>query len=348
MSNELPRADFEEGLSENLRVTHQALFLEYLQALQEKGEQTIFIEDDVRLILREWMKAARRGQRAFLGVKEESPMAVPEEREGQKAQDILGIQALYQAEEQREKERAGSKGNALYTQSPELRDIFEVKAEELSELSGLSLDGRKEALTRLYGQRVSRRQECEMGALGKVFVGGVGSLEPKILFVTDCPGHLEEQSVFPLRGMAGEKFQDILKAMGLGKQDFFLTPLLKFRPQAPQQTTNTRKVERDELELGISLLRAECRLLAPSCLVLFGENVAQAVLGEEATLEEMQQKKYEWEGIPVLVSVPPRFLLLSEAREDKRAFWEGMLQAMTLGGLPVTEKQAGYFLPKKS
>ena len=44
----------------------------------------------------------------------------------------------------------------------------------------------------------------------------------------------------------------------------------------------------------------------------------------------------------------PAYLLRNMALSEKRKVWEDMLQVMERLGLPITDKQRAFFLPKSS
>ncbi len=56
---------------------------------------------------------------------------------------------------------------------------------------------------------------------------------------------------------------------------------------------------------------------------------------------------HDLSGIPARVTYHPSYLLQSGgSNEVKRSLWEDMLSAMEKLGMPVSEKQKSYFLPK--
>jgi len=48
--------------------------------------------------------------------------------------------------------------------------------------------------------------------------------------------------------------------------------------------------------------------------------------------------------VPLRVTYHPSYLLRSVALGEKRKVWEDMLAVMELLGLPISDKQRGYFL----
>ena len=50
---------------------------------------------------------------------------------------------------------------------------------------------------------------------------------------------------------------------------------------------------------------------------------------------------------PVRVTYNPSYLLRTEDISEKRKVWEDMLCVMERAGLPISDKQRSYFLPRK-
>jgi DNA polymerase len=49
-------------------------------------------------------------------------------------------------------------------------------------------------------------------------------------------------------------------------------------------------------------------------------------------------------GRPLLVTYHPNYLLRSASNRSKRAVWEDLLKVMERAGLPISERQRGFFL----
>ena len=54
----------------------------------------------------------------------------------------------------------------------------------------------------------------------------------------------------------------------------------------------------------------------------------------------------EYRGIPLMPTYHPAYVLRNQALSVKREVWEDMMKVMERVGLPITEKQRGYFLAK--
>lgn len=186
----------------------------------------------------------------------------------------------------------------------------------------------------------------KLGTLRETMVFSTGNPEAELMFVGEAPGYQEEQQREPFVGPAGQKLDDIIKAMGLSRPQVYISNIVKFRPAIPGQTTNNRKPSVEEMASCMSFIRAEVEIVKPRCIVALGGSAAEGLLGLSGAVSAMRGKWYEFGGIPVRVTYHPSYLLRSNSVRDKRAVWEDMLEAMEKLGMPVTDKQRSFFVSK--
>ena len=186
----------------------------------------------------------------------------------------------------------------------------------------------------------------KLGTLRETMVFSTGNPEAELMLVGEAPGYQEEQQREPFVGPAGQKLTDILKAMGLSRDEVYISNIVKFRPATPGQTTNNRKPTAAEMASCMPFVRSEVEVVRPRCIVALGGTAAEGLLGLTGAVTAMRGKWHDFGGIPVRVTYHPSYLLRSTSVRDKRAVWEDMLEAMALLGLPISDKQRGFFLPK--
>jgi DNA polymerase len=167
------------------------------------------------------------------------------------------------------------------------------------------------------------------------------------MLIGEAPGYHEEREGKPFAGSAGEKLDGILKAMGLSREDVYISNLVKFRPAAPRQTTNNRKPTTEEIAAFLPFVRAEIEIIQPECIVALGETAAEGLLGLTGNVISMTGRWHDFEGTPVRATYHPSHLLQSNGgNQTKRQLWEDMLAVMEKLDLPISEKQRGFFLEK--
>lgn len=193
-----------------------------------------------------------------------------------------------------------------------------------------------------------------LGTLFETVVYAAGNPQAEILFVGEAPGREEEKARRPFVGPAGEKLDQILKAMGLPREQVYITNVVKFRPKKGDgrfQGAGNRPPRQDEMAASLTYLRAEIEVVRPRVIVALGRTAAEGLLEKGGSLASFRNTEHEFEGIPVIVTYHPSYLLRQESEADpgaargaKRLVWEDMLRVMDRIGLPVSEKQRAYFL----
>ena len=228
-------------------------------------------------------------------------------------------------------------------------EMPEAEAKPAVVASTLAIDGstRAEQLDSLRRQAENWPPAKALGSLRETMVFATGNPEARLMLIGEAPGYQEEKEREPFVGPAGQKLNDILKAMGLSREEVYVSLLVKFRPATPKQTTNNRKPTPEEVTACLPFIRAEIGIVKPECIIALGETAAAGLLGLEGTVAAMRESWHDFEGTPVRVTHHPSLLLQTNAANlAKRPLWEDMLAVMEKLGLPISAKQRGYFLPK--
>lgn len=193
---------------------------------------------------------------------------------------------------------------------------------------------------------------------GKKVVLGVGSLDAKIMFVDDAPGAGEEVQGEPFVGPAGQLLTKMIGAMGVKREEVYLGNIMNWRPQLPTpegvEQVGNREPTPEEMAFCLPFLKAQIEIVDPELIVAVGSTAAKGLLGSDSfkTLGQVRGQWKQFSGKPVLVTYHPSYLLRQEAsgpaaaRKAKRATWEDLLMVMEKAGLPISDKQRGYFLEK--
>ena len=206
---------------------------------------------------------------------------------------------------------------------------------------------KEELIASLRQQAESWAPAKALGTLRETMVFSTGNPDARIMFVGEAPGYEEEKKREPFVGPAGQKLDDILRAMGLSRAEVYISNIVKFRPATPRQTTNNRKPDPSEMAACLPFVRAEIGIVRPACVVALGATAAEGLLGGGGSVASMRGSWHAYEGVPLRVTYHPSYLLRSDADLSiKRMVWEDMLAVMDRLEMPVSEKQRRFFLPK--
>jgi DNA polymerase len=221
-----------------------------------------------------------------------------------------------------------------------------IEAAPAVELAATS-DSKPERLASLRKQAETWAPARQLGTLRETMVFAVGNPDARLMLVGEAPGYEEEKRREPFVGPAGKKLDDILKAMGLARNEVYISNIVKFRPATKNQTTNNRKPSREEMDACLPFVMGEIGIVKPACIVALGGTAAEGLLGLSGTVGSMRGTWHEVEGIPTRVTYHPSYLLQSgSSHAIKRQLWEDMLEVMARLELPISDKQRGFFLPK--
>ncbi len=184
---------------------------------------------------------------------------------------------------------------------------------------------------------------------GKRAVLGVGSLDAKIFFVGEAPGAEEEVQGEPFVGPAGQLLTKMIGAMGLKREQVYIGNIMCWRPQMPTpagaEQIGNRPPTVEEMAFCLPFLRASIEIVQPDLLVALGGTAAQGLLGDKfTTLGAARSRWHDFAGKPLMVTYHPSYLLRNGSNKSKRMVWEDLLQVMEKAGLPISDKQRGYFL----
>jgi DNA polymerase len=80
-------------------------------------------------------------------------------------------------------------------------------------------------------------------------------------------------------------------------------------------------------------------------MVALGATAVEGLLGSCSGITKLRGNWQRYRNIPLMPTFHPSYLLRpTTPLTDKRKVWEDMLQVMTKLGMPISEKQRGYFL----
>lgn len=207
---------------------------------------------------------------------------------------------------------------------------------------------KQERLAALAAMAEQSPEARSLGTLRETMVFAVGNPEATIMLIGEAPGFEEERQREPFVGPAGQKLNGILKAMGLERGQVYISNICKFRPamEGSQGTANRAPTDA-EMASCLPYVLTEISIVAPQVIVALG-GVACKGLGIGEGVMRLRGRFYEVQGVPTMVTYHPSYLLREEKLAGggiraKRECWEDMLKVMEKAGLPISDKQRGYF-----
>ena len=147
------------------------------------------------------------------------------------------------------------------------------------------------------------------------------------MFIGEAPGADEDQQGEPFVGRAGQLLNNMIKAMGLRREDVYIANIIKCRPpdnRTPQvdEATNCREYLEKQLEL-----------VRPRFICALGATPAHYLLNTTLSIGKLRGEFHDYRGIPVLCTYHPAYLLRSP--EKKKEVWDDMKLLLAKMGRPV-------------
>ena len=171
---------------------------------------------------------------------------------------------------------------------------------------------------------------------------GHGSLDAKVVFVGEAPSLEEMEAGKAFAGASGELLQKILGAAAISPADYYLAPVMVWRPEPPTQYGKRPPTAR-ELAFNLPYLRAQIDVVAPHIVVALGAQAFEALHGRTPSITQARGQWFDLSGVPLMPTYHPNYLLHNPSASAKRAVWEDFLLVMEKLGLPISEKQRGFF-----
>jgi len=192
-------------------------------------------------------------------------------------------------------------------------------------------------------ERAMQCMKCaNLAATRTNVVFGVGNVDADIMFVGEAPGADEDAAGEPFVGAAGQLLTRMITAMGLTREQVYIANILKCRPDMPPGSSGNRKPTSDEMQTCIPYLHAQIDLVQPKVLVGLGGTAIEGLVNQSG-ITKLRGHWQTFRGIPLMPTYHPAYLLRNQSNAEKRKVWEDLMAVMEKIGLPISEKQRGYF-----
>ncbi|MBV9122475.1 MAG: uracil-DNA glycosylase [Planctomycetes bacterium] len=206
-------------------------------------------------------------------------------------------------------------------------ELFGMPAEAEQPLG--SLEERRQAL-QVLAEKVSTCMRCpELVASRTRTVFGVGQPGVELCFVGEAPGADEDARGEPFVGAAGQLLNRIIAACKLKREDVYICNTIKCRPPGnrtplPPEVANCH-----------GYLDEQLALVRPKFICALGSAAAQALLNTTQSLGRLRGRFHDYQGIPVLVTYHPAYLLPHRNPDKKKDVWNDMKLLLARMGRPV-------------
>jgi uracil-DNA glycosylase family 4 len=168
--------------------------------------------------------------------------------------------------------------------------------------------------------RVASCERCRLCEKRTNTVFGVGERNAEWMLIGEAPGENEDRQGEPFVGPAGKLLDNMLRSLTLARDNnVYIANVIKCRPPG------NRNPEPDEVARCEPYLQRQVALVKPKLIVALGRFAAQSLLKTDASISSLRGRVHEYEGVPVIVTYHPAYLLRS--LPDKAKAWADLCLA---------------------
>jgi uracil-DNA glycosylase family 4 len=194
-----------------------------------------------------------------------------------------------------------------------------------------------EASERIAGDTLPRIREdigdctrCKLHKARTKIVFGTGNPNADLMFVGEGPGRDEDLSGEPFVGRAGKLLTDMIKAMGLQREDVYIANVVKCRPP------ENRLPEKDEITTCSPFLMRQIDAIKPKVICTLGSCSAQTLLQTVQGISKLRGEWFDFRGVKLMPTYHPAYLLRNPAA--KPDVWKDLQKVMAVLGLQAKKR----------
>lgn len=163
-------------------------------------------------------------------------------------------------------------------------------------------------------------RRCGLADSGVASVFGAGPENAPLMLIGYFPEPEDAAAKHPYSGKQGDLLTRIIQAMALDRDSVYICHTVKCIPP------KGRPPNKWEARACRHHLVRQVRAVKPSVICLLGESAADVLLGGEGPFSLRRGKFHDFEGIPVMSTHDPAYVLAHESA--KRPVWEDMQKIM--------------------
>jgi len=164
-------------------------------------------------------------------------------------------------------------------------------------------------------------RRCILSESRSRVVFGAGRCDADIMFVGEAPGYHEDVQGLPFVGSAGGLLSELLEAIGIKRQEVYITNVNKCKP--PENRTPTA----EEIRACRPYLEKQIAIIKPRILCSLGNNATQTLMGKRVSISKVRGRPFQIDHYFLFPMFHPAAALhlgsrIDEVREDFRRLKE--------------------------
>lgn len=160
------------------------------------------------------------------------------------------------------------------------------------------------------------RKPQALSELSDTLVFGEGDPQARLMLVGEAPGEDEDLNGRPFVGRAGMLLDRILEAVGIERDEIYITNIVKFRPPGNRNPTAA------EIEASERVLLKEIEIVAPQIIGTLGNVPTQYFRRSKEGISRCHGQWCAWRNIRIFPLYHPAYLLRNPSREQGSPKWQ--------------------------
>jgi len=217
----------------------------------------------------------------------------------------------------REKRKKAMKNTNTHPKATNIANFFEKRAQKTSP------NNKSLALQELFDLYKSCTH-CPLGKQGRTqVVFGNGNPNASLMFVGEGPGRDEDREGRPFVGRAGKLLNKIIEAMGMKREEVYISNVVKCRPPS-----NRTPLPAESNICAPILLFKEIEIVQPAIICTLGACATQLLINPEMRISQARGQIFSFSRSLLIPTYHPAYLLRNP--QAKRAVWEDMKKIKNL------------------
>ena len=158
---------------------------------------------------------------------------------------------------------------------------------------------------------VSNCRKCDLHQTRTKTVFGTGSETAEWMIIGEAPGADEDQQGQPFVGPSGQLLTNMLRALGLKREQVFVSNIIKCRP------ADDRDPRPEEVAHCEAFLQRQIALIQPKIILAVGGVAAHSLLKVKTAVTKLRGELHHYADTPLVVTYHPAYLLRKPSEKAK-------------------------------
>jgi len=147
--------------------------------------------------------------------------------------------------------------------------------------------------------------QCPLGGMGRTnVVFGEGNPDANLMFIGEGPGRDEDLQGRPFVGRSGRLLTKIMEAVGIKREEVFITNIVKCRPPG-----NRKPLANESNACKNLLLLNQIKIIRPKVICTLGAASLEGLLEKPVKITKIRGSELNFESTKLIPTLHPAYVL---------------------------------------